>query len=128
MTCPYCKNPATFGDNAGFYGRRYTSSAGSYMAWYCTPCSAYVGTHHNDPNRPLGTMANDALRKQRIAVHAMIDPLWKSKQYTRAVVYERLTEAFGRQIHVGEADEKTCEELIKIIPSLFVVTVGSEKE
>ncbi len=119
MKCPYCKTEATFGGNEGFYGRRFVSGAGSYMAYYCKPCNAYVGTHHNDPKRPLGTMANGDLRKLRMAVHAAIDPLWKSGEYERKEIYHRLSDAFGEEIHVGESDEKRCQEILESVPLLF---------
>ena len=78
MDCPKCNNPATFGPNEGFYGTRYVSSAGSYMAWYCKRCSTYVGTHHNDPAKPLGTMADAETREWRARAHRVIDPIWQS--------------------------------------------------
>lgn len=110
MICPYCKNEAEFVDNARIYGKRYGQS---YMAYWCRPCNAMVGVHENDPNRPLGTMANKELRGWRMKAHAAIDPIWKERALSRKSVYRWLNEEFGREIHVGESGIETCKEIIE---------------
>ena len=47
------------------------------VIWVCvTPgCGARVGSHPD--GRPLGTAANEELRKARAHVHAILDPIWK---------------------------------------------------
>ena len=115
MICPYCKKEAPWVENSAIYGRRYGNS---YMCYYCKDCDAYVGCHNNTRNA-LGTMANKELREARMRVHAVIDPLWKSKKYQRKTVYIRLKEAFGEEIHVGESDLKRCEDIIKTSELIF---------
>ena len=112
MDCPKCNNPATFGPNEGFYGTRYVSSAGSYMAWYCKRCSTYVGTHHNDPAKPLGTMADAETREWRARAHRVIDPIWQSGRMGRRTLYSKLAVALGREVHVGGADIELCKSII----------------
>jgi hypothetical protein len=107
MNCPYCENPANYGPNEEFYGKRYGKS---WMCYYCKPCRAYVGTHNNT-TRPLGTMANDELRKARMAAHANIDPYWKENGWKRGDVYAALNKHFGHEIHVGESDLETAREI-----------------
>lgn len=115
MNCPYCNKPAKYGANEEWYGRCFGRS---YMCYYCKDCDAYVGTHNNT-TRPLGTMANKELRNKRKEVHALIDPLWKDGKYARSVVYGRLSDALGRNVHVGESDIKMCEEIIATVPFVF---------
>lgn len=115
MNCPYCNKEAKYGPNEEYYGRRFGRS---YMCYYCKDCDAYVGTHNNT-TRALGTMANHELRKKRMAVHALIDPLWKEGGYSRGKVYQMLSDALGREVHVGESDIQMCEEIIKTAPLLF---------
>ena len=110
MVCPYCNKEAEFVDNAKIYGRRYGQS---YMAYQCKPCDALVGVHENDPNRPLGTMANKELRGWRIKAHAAIDPIWKERGTRRKSVYRWLNETLGREVHIGQADIDACKEIIK---------------
>lgn len=116
MKCPYCQKEAEWTSNEVVYGRRYGKS---FMCYYCKNCDAYVGCHQNT-KKPLGTMANKALRKKRIEAHAIVDILWKSGKYKRSIVYKKLSDAFGFQVHIGSADEKICEDIIKTIPLLFI--------
>ncbi len=115
MTCPYCNNPAEWVDNATVYGRRYGKS---HMMWICRPCDARVGCHNNTKN-PLGTMANAALRKVRMATHAVLDPLWKEKGLRRGEVYQALQRHFGHEIHIGESDETKCGLIIEALKTIY---------
>lgn len=115
MICPYCKKEAKFCSNAEVYGKRFGKS---HMCYWCVFCDAYVGTHNNTA-KPLGTMANRALRKMRQHVHGAIDPLWKSGKYTRGEVYKRLSDAFGHEIHVGESDIEKCKEICRTVQRIF---------
>lgn len=117
MTCPYCSHPAKFVDNKEIYGKSYGTS--STKAWWCKGCDARVGVHQNDPNRPLGTMANKALRTKRMETHAMLDPIWRSGKEKRSRVYARLREYFGREIHVGEADAAMCAAIKVALTQMY---------
>ena len=112
MICPYCNRKADFVDNAEIYGRRYGHS---WMTWWCRPCDARVGTHYNDPLRPLGTMANADLRDWRKRAHAAIDPIWKEGRMNRRQVYAWLKDHFGCEIHVGQSDARRCVEIITAV-------------
>jgi len=108
VICPYCGKEPEWVANEVVYGNRFGKS---YMCYWCKPCDAYVGCHNNTRN-PLGTMANKELRQWRMKAHAAIDPLWKSKQWSRGKVYKTLSDMFGREIHVGKSDIETCKEII----------------
>ena len=115
MNCNYCGKPAQWVENKEIYGRNYGKS---YMMWICWPCNAYVGCHNNT-KAPLGKLANKALREARMKAHSVIDPLWKSHRYKRSTVYKRLSEAFGYTVHIGNSDEKECEDIIKTAEMIF---------
>lgn len=70
--CPYCKRTAVLVDSEIIYRRSYG------MIWTCDNCDAYVGCHKGTI-KPLGTLANFALRWKRILTHQMFDALWKKK-------------------------------------------------
>ncbi len=110
MICPYCNKPARWVDNIEIYGKRYGES---YMMWWCKPCDARVGCHRNG-RRPLGTLANKELREWRMKAHAYIDPHWKLGKMSRDQVYGILDKHFGREMHVGESDIATCQEILKV--------------
>lgn len=112
MICPYCDCPAEWVDNAVIYGKRYGKS---WMTWYCRPCDARVGCHQNTM-RPLGTMADAALRKTRMETHAAIDGIWRGKRKAkkkRSEMYAKLSDAIGEEVHVGESDAARCAEIVR---------------
>lgn len=49
------------------------------VIWECVFCGARVGTHKEGPHKgkPLGTAANEELRKARVHCHALVDPIWQ---------------------------------------------------
>lgn len=115
VRCPYCQKLAEWVENKVIYGKRYGKS---YMIYWCRECDAYVGCHNNS-KRPLGTMADKALRAKRKKVHSVIDPLWKRGRYRRGEVYAILAKAFGEPVHVGESDMDRCDEIIEVARELF---------
>jgi uncharacterized protein YlaI len=114
MNCPECGKKAKFVDNAEIYGKRYGQS---YMMYWCKTCDTRVGVHQNDPNRPLGTMAGPELRKWRKKAHDAFDKLWcvpgLNHRQARTFAYQEMSEEFGREMHIGEADIETCKEIIE---------------
>ena len=72
--------------------------------WRCDSCGCYVGCHHKTKNRtqPLGNLPTADLRTARSHIHAILDPLWKSRRMQREKIYAELTERFGKQYHTGE--------------------------
>lgn len=111
VKCPYCGNQAKWCSNEEVYGRRYGKS---YMCYWCKDCDAYVGCHQNS-RKPLGTMANKALRKLRMETHALIDPLWKNGGMSRRAMYQKLSVALGYDVHVGSSNEQECRAIMRVI-------------
>ena len=44
----------------------------------CPHCGGYVGTHKGKET-PLGVIASTEIKKNRIKIHSLLDPLWKTK-------------------------------------------------
>jgi hypothetical protein len=114
MECNICRQKAMWTENKAIYGRNYGKS---FMIWLC-PNRHYVGCHENS-QRPKGTFADQETRKARMEAHGVVDPLWKSGAYKRSTVYEQLSHAFGRQIHIGEATKEDCADIIKTAKLIF---------
>lgn len=109
VVCPYCGNPAQFMTSNEFYGQDYGTNL-----YVCRPCDARIGTHRGS-KRPLGTLANDRLRKLRMYCHSLIDPFWKYGKYSRSTVYARMSKAMSlppSQTHIGMFNEEQCLKLI----------------
>jgi hypothetical protein len=116
MICPYCNLNAVWVENKEIYGRNYGKS---YMIWLCRLCEAYVGCHKNT-KKPLGTMANASLRKMRIHIHSLIDPIWKSGIMSRKDLYKKLSDYMGKEFHVGECNENDCKKIEAYIHKEFI--------
>jgi hypothetical protein len=122
MICNHCGRPARWVDNIEIYGRRFGKS---YMMWWCEPCDAYVGCHHNT-KKPKGRfLAKKDLRTARKTAHAIIDPLWQSGQYKRGQIYKMLADHFGREIHIGDTETvEECHAIIEASKTLFKEKIG----
>lgn len=82
--------------------------------WFCDTCKNFVGCHHKTSNRtkPLGVIPNKELKKYRMALHSVIDPMWKTHQMSRKKIYSHISRELGKQYHT--ADIKSVEEAQKI--------------
>lgn len=94
------------------------------VIYRCLPCGASVGCHHGT-DRPLGRLANAALRRAKRDAHAAFDPLWKakmrrdvcSKKKARGAGYAWLAEQLGidqSRCHIGMMDEETCRRVVEV--------------
>lgn len=88
--------------------------------YLCTNCGAYVGCHRdgkNGPPRPLGKLANPALRAKRQDTHKVFDDFWKAQGMTRTQAYKWLAYRLGkpeRLAHIGQMDMDECQQVIKL--------------
>lgn len=78
--------------------------------WICDTCKNFVGCHHktSKPTRPLGVIPNKELKKYRLQIHAILDPMWRSGLTSRKKIYKHLNKMLGKQYHT--ADIRTIEE------------------
>lgn len=72
--------------------------------WKCDSCGNHVGTHHKTKNRtqPLGNIPSPELKKARMHIHALIDPVWKTGKVSRGKLYAHLSAQLGYEYHTGE--------------------------
>jgi len=122
ILCDYCHRPAALVTGRDLYPHRGDLAEKKF--WHCAPCVAYVGCHEGTI-KPFGRLANAALRKAKMEVHAMFDPLWKgkmerdqcSKYEARNAAYAWLARQLNIRIedcHVGMFDEETCWRAVAI--------------
>lgn len=101
--CTGCEKEvsARLTDGAEMYPHR--PDLASLPFWVCE-CGAFVGTHHktSSPTKPLGVLATKELKRIRMAIHAILDPLWKSGKVSRAKIYATISEKLGKSYHTGE--------------------------
>ena len=119
VTCPYCEKEAPLVDSETINVRP------SRKLYLCRSCDAYVGVHKGTTDA-LGTPANFPLRKQRIRVHKLLDPLWQegvgvgygSKRRARSTCYRWLALKLGLAVedcHVGHFDAAVCRLALGVL-------------
>lgn len=81
--------------------------------WRCDECLNWVGCHHKtkDRTRPLGNIPSPELKRARGKIHALIDPIWKSKKIKRGELYNLMSEKLGWNYHT--ASLRTIDEARK---------------
>lgn len=112
--CRYCGSPVVFTSNAEIYGKEY----GNGKCYLCRNCRAFVGVH-TGTETPLGTLANEELRRYRKAAHFWFDKIWKkpTRITTRYKAYEWLSDELRlprAKTHIGMFEKDQCEQAIKI--------------
>ena len=128
LECPYCKKQAPLVESAVAYGGRDYGR----LVYYCEGCDASVGCHAGTM-KPLGSMANAELRRLRVAVHRVFDPIYEklhaarqrkdpkySKSKARRDCYARLAQRMGMRAeacHIANFDVDQCKRAIEIIRS-----------
>ena len=125
-TCPYCATSAKLVTGSDIYPHR--PDLASVAFWRCVPCGAFVGCHkagsgYGDGTRPLGRLANAALRRAKVHAHAAFDPLWKMRKMSRRNAYSLLARKLGIPVehaHIGEFDEAMCARVVEVCKTLNV--------
>lgn len=111
ILCPYCDRQAELIDSVEIYGRSYGN------AWICRDCDAYVGCH-NGTSKALGRLADKELREWKKKAHAVFDPLWKSRRFTRSGAYAWLAKELNMSrddCHIGMMGIEQCKKVINCI-------------
>lgn len=89
--------------------------------WQCPDCKNFVGTHNKGQStKPLGCIPNKEMKNARQYIHALIDPIWKSKKESRGSVYKKISNQVGYEYHTGEL--RTIDEarrVYKIAKEIF---------
>lgn len=107
--CNLCRGDVVYISNSKIYGKEY----GSGKCYYCTKCSAYVGTHKSRPKEALGILANAPMRDMKKKCHDIFDLKWKNmptskkRHKARFQAYKDLAEKLNipsSQCHFGYFD------------------------
>ena len=114
IICRYCGSPVVYTSNAEIYGREY----GEGKCYLCRNCRAFVGVHPGT-DIPLGTLADEELRRYRKAAHFWFDKIWKSptRITTRDKAYKWLSKELGlpkEETHIGMFEKEQCEKVMEI--------------
>jgi len=94
--------------------------------WKCDACGNFVGCHHKTENRtrPLGCIPTPEIKNARKHIHAILDPIWKSKQMKRKEIYKLLSDKLGWQYHttsIRSVDE--AREVYRLVQNIKKVKI-----
>lgn len=106
--CHYCNNRVEVVTHYDIYGSLYGNWP---FAYRCTCCKAYVGMHPFT-SIPLGTLANDLLRKARKECKPYFNKLWQEGFMSRSGAYEWLAGQLNiprAECHFGWFNISQCE-------------------
>ncbi len=113
--CRYCGGKVVLTSNAEIYGREY----GNGKCYLCRDCRAFVGIH-TDTIIPLGTLANNELRKARNKAHYYFDKLWKhpTRIMKRNEAYYWLSKHLRikkEETHIAWFEIEQCERVVELV-------------
>ena len=106
--CPYCGSEVVCKDSSLVYGQSYGK------IWICSnwpKCDAYVGCQKGT-DKPLGRLANPALRYWKKQAHSKFDKLWQGGVMTRSRAYTWLSRTLNIPLddcHIGMFDIDQCK-------------------
>lgn len=115
--CNICGGHVVFTTNATIYGKEY----GSGKCYLCENCGAYTGTHRPRPREALGLLADESMRKGKVACHDLFDAMWKGKkkaQKKRKDLYAWLADRMGvpvEECHFGYFDIHQLRRAYRIL-------------
>jgi len=131
VVCPYCECPAPLVRGKLIYPR--WPDLWEKPFYMCIADRAWVGCHEGTA-KPLGRLADSALRQAKQSVHSAFDPLWQAAHdaYEGAVsdrvyriarhrAYAWLAAHLGiarDECHVGMFDVTTCTRAVDLIRTL----------
>lgn len=111
--CNICGAPVKLVGNEQIYGRKY----GSGLAYLCTGCGAFVGTHRPRPREAFGILANAEMREWRKKCHSRFDSMWRTASQRR-YMYARLAEKLSIPVsdcHFGYFDLPTLKRAYQLL-------------
>jgi hypothetical protein len=120
----FCGSPASLQDNSLLYNGKSYGNGKAYICDRFPECRGSVGVHPN--GKPLGTIPDQETKKLRMAVHAVIDPLWRNqvhqpKRVARGAVYGYLRHIMGmtaEECHIGNFTAADCRKALRAIEQL----------
>lgn len=113
MYCCGCEKKVTSRLTDGMEIYPHRKDLFSLPFWKCDTCGNFVGCHYKTKNRtaPLGCIPTAVIRQARKQIHALIDPLWKSGQWSRKSLYAEISKRIGYKYHtanIRSIDEARC--------------------
>ena len=115
--CRYCGGVIRLVPASSVYGASvYRLGLEKESIYQCQNCNARVGCHKGT-TKPLGNVANEALRLKRIETHHVFDAFWKARHMTRSNAYKWLSQQMrlpAKATHIGGFEMDQCQQVIDL--------------
>lgn len=114
LHCQYCGAPAVLRPASDVHGGGHRVDGYVYACSRYPFCDSYVSAHP-DTRRPMGTLANRALREKRAKAHRVFNLLWERGHMTKKEAYRWLQMLFGLpedMAHIAQFSDYRCEKLM----------------
>lgn len=128
IKCTYCGHTAVLRPRASLR-EDFVVDEWVYVCSRYPECNSSVGVVLGT-KKPMGTLANPALRAKRIETHRMLDRVWKSGLMGRKETYRWLRESLGMkesQAHIGHFSDYLCDKTIEMCRRLLIAKNITEK-
>lgn len=129
IRCPYCGSQAMLRPASVVYGKRARPYQYVYVCSRYPECDAYVSAHNNRAHKPMGTLADKALRRKRAGAHASFNQLWESGKMEKWQAYKWLQAKYGlssEQAHIAKFSADMCDRLVRDCQQIPFI-VGGER-
>lgn len=99
---------------SGFEVYKHRKDLASLPFWQCPQCLNFVGCHHKtkDRTRPLGTIPTPEIKRLRMEIHSILDPMWKDGDIGRKELYSYLNKNLGYEYHTASMNSKKDYEVV----------------
>lgn len=116
--CRYCGGAVHLVPAAKVYGPAAAKRLGLEREkfYQCQNCNARVGCHKGSA-RPLGNLANEALRMKRMETHQVFDSFWKERGMSRTQGYIEDWLALPENSHVARMYRRSVKGAYTIVHS-----------
>ena len=82
-------------------------------------CENFVGTHKDSALTnpiPLGCIVGEEIKKVRMHIHKLIDPVWRSGKIKRKDLYNNISDLLGYEFHTANIENiNEARKIYKII-------------
>ena len=124
-----CGQPARYTSGTELYPKRKDLADKNF--YICDTCKSSVGCHaagtwHGDTvhegDEPMGVMADAELRRHRIMMHGLFDPLWHNKFMTRKDAYVALAAELGIPVskcHISWFTKEQVPQVMRAINEIW---------
>lgn len=100
--CCHCHHDVAARPTTGRDVYPHRPDLADWRGWSCPHCHNYTGVHRST-GEPLGTIPTQEIRRARMELHDLIDPVWQTGLVSRSKLYQLVSKELGlANYHIAE--------------------------